>query len=107
MADRLNRSRLALLGGIRAIDGLEVLGDPQATMWTVSSPTLDVYAIAEGMEARGWDVSRTREPEGLHLIVDPFEDDPLIADYLADLAASAAEVQDGRRTRATEAASTY
>jgi glutamate/tyrosine decarboxylase-like PLP-dependent enzyme len=107
MADRLNRSRELLLGRIRAIDGLEVLGDPQATMWTVSSPSLDVYAVAEGMEARGWDVSRTREPEGMHLIVDPFEDDPLIADYLVDLADAAAEVRDGRRTRATERASAY
>jgi hypothetical protein len=76
-------------------------------MWTVSSPSLDVYAVAEGMEARGWDVSRTREPEGIHLIVDPFEDDGLIADYVADLEAATAEVREARRTRATAAASTY
>ena len=107
MADRIHRSRLALLDGIAAIDGLEVRGDPQATMWTVSSRSLDLYAVAEGLELRGWDVSRTREPEGIHLIVDPFDDDGLIADYLADLAAATAEVRDGQRTRATAAASTY
>jgi sphinganine-1-phosphate aldolase len=107
MADRLHRSRLALLGGIRAIDELEVLGDPQATMWTVSSPSLDVYAVAEGMEARGWDVSRTREPEGIHVIVDPFEDDGLIADWLADLGGATEEVRSGSRARASAAGSTY
>jgi len=107
MAERLHRSRVALLAGIGRIEGLEACGDPQVTMWTVGSPTLDMYAIAEGLEARGWDVARTREPEGIHLIVDPFEDDGLIADFLGDLAEASTEVRDGRRARATQIGAAY
>ena len=107
MAERLYRSRAALVDGITDIDGLEVCGDPQMTMWTVTSATLDTYAIAEGLEARGWNVARTREPEGIHLIVDPFEDDALIAEFLDDVREVTADVRDGRRARATETDATY
>jgi glutamate/tyrosine decarboxylase-like PLP-dependent enzyme len=107
LARRIDRSRRRLLEGIRAIDGLAICGQPEATMWTVASPSLDIYAVAEELERRDWNVSRTREPEGIHLIVDPFEDDALIESFLSDLSAATDAVRSAGAIRLTDAAASY
>ena len=40
--------------GIEAIDGLEVMGKPAMSVFGYTSKTLDMFAIADGLEARGW-----------------------------------------------------
>jgi hypothetical protein len=57
----------------------------------------DILAVADAMNARGWYVSRVREPRGIHLMITPVHA-PVIDEYLDDLAACAAEV---RRSAAT------
>ena len=47
---------------IERIDGLTVLGKPVMSVFAYSSNTLDIFAIADGMERRGWLVSRDTYP---------------------------------------------
>jgi sphinganine-1-phosphate aldolase len=53
---------------------------------------MDIYAIADRLEARGWTVDRQHRPASIHLTVTA--NHPAIVDeYLADLAAAVDEVR--------------
>ena len=75
-----------LKSGITDIEGLEILGNPQASVFSYGSTErgLDIYAIGDQMEERGWHIDRLQRPEGLHAMVTPRH--ALVVDrYLADL----------------------
>ncbi len=83
--------------GINAIDGLEVMGQPAMTVfgYTSTDPDLDIFAIAEGLEARGWLVSRDEYPvESIRFMQSPGHE-PYIDRYLDDLREVAALVRAG------------
>ena len=102
--------------GIEAIPGLALVGRGDATIVTYStSDTVEalarpsrlpsfvskllgpggssVYAIADRMEARGWTIDRQLSPASIHLTVTA-NHGAIVDDYLADLRASVAEVND-------------
>lgn len=85
----------ALRAGIAAIDGLAVLGDPPAGVFAVGSTSddLDVYAVADAMESRGWHPDRLLRPPALHVMVTPVHAGAVAERFLADLAASVAQVR--------------
>jgi glutamate/tyrosine decarboxylase-like PLP-dependent enzyme len=95
LARRIIEIRDRLLTGIAAIPELRVFGDPKMTMIAFGSSTADPFAVGDVLTERGWNVHRLQEPRGLHLIVDPFRDDSLLDDYLADLAAAVTRVLRG------------
>jgi glutamate/tyrosine decarboxylase-like PLP-dependent enzyme len=83
-----------LQAGIAAIPGLAILGKPQASIFSYGStdPKVDIYAVGDQMEAKGWHIDRLQRPEGLHAMVTPRH--ALVADrYLADLAEAVATVR--------------
>ncbi len=90
--DHTRRALLAtdrLIAGIEAIDGLTVVGKPDATLvaWTSDDPKLDVYTVADQLEARGWSIDRQHKPKNVHCTVTS-NHLPVIDEYLADLRAS-------------------
>lgn len=84
----------ALRTGIRAIDGLRVLGDPMSTIvtWSNSDRAVNVYAVADQLQAKGWGVDRQQNPSSVHCTCNAanLETVPL---YLADLAEAVAHVR--------------
>jgi glutamate/tyrosine decarboxylase-like PLP-dependent enzyme len=58
-----------LMAGINDIPGLYVLGRPDMSVFAFASDSLDIYALAEAMEARGWHMDRQMRPACLHLMV--------------------------------------
>jgi glutamate/tyrosine decarboxylase-like PLP-dependent enzyme len=86
--------------GIRAIDGLCVLGEPEAQIVaTAAAPgwedRVDVFAVGDALLRRGWFLDRQMPPDSLHATVCA-ANAPVIDDYLSDLAASVDEVQGER-----------
>jgi glutamate/tyrosine decarboxylase-like PLP-dependent enzyme len=81
-----------LRAGIAAIPGLALLGDGDATIVAYTARSLDVYALADRLEARGWTVDRQHRPPSIHLTVTA-NHGPIVDGYLADLAAAADEVR--------------
>jgi sphinganine-1-phosphate aldolase len=81
--------------GIAAIDGIAVLGDPPAGVFAIgaTSDEVDVYAVADAMEARGWHPDRLLEPPALHVMITPVHAGKVTDRFLADLAASVDEVR--------------
>jgi len=86
-ADRLRE-------GIARIPGLVVLGRGDATIvaYAATAPALDIYAVADRLEARGWTIDRQHRPASLHLTVTA-NHAPIVDAYLRDLAAAVDEVR--------------
>ena len=85
-----------MVAGIRAIDGLMVLGEPEAQLVAIAAQpdsNLDVFAVGDALNRKGgWFHDRQTPPDTLHATVSA-GNAPVIDEYLVDLAASVAEVQ--------------
>ncbi len=100
--DAADRLRL----GIEAIPGLALLGKGDATIVAFgdshresrafgmrgAAAGVNVYAIADRMELRGWTIDRQHKPASIHLTVTA-NHGPIVDEYLADLRACVAEVK--------------
>jgi glutamate/tyrosine decarboxylase-like PLP-dependent enzyme len=86
------RTTEALMKGINAIDGLRVLGDPDMSVFAFASDSLDVYVVADLMDARGWHLDRQQMPSSLHLMVTPAHAG-IVEAFLGDLRAVVQEVR--------------
>jgi sphinganine-1-phosphate aldolase len=99
--DRVGRT-LAYLqrwwDGIRTIDGLEVMGQPVMSVFAITSRTLDMFAIADGMEQRGWLVFRDSYPVPAIRFMQSPGHEHRVDPYLADLREVAGLVRNGRLT---------
>jgi sphinganine-1-phosphate aldolase len=82
-----------LRAGIAKIDGLRLLGDPDATIvaYGAAEGGPDVYAVADRLEARGWAADRMQHPAAIHLTCTA-NHLAIVDAYLRDLAAAVADV---------------
>jgi sphinganine-1-phosphate aldolase len=93
LAKRAMNATQTIASGVREIPGLDILGEPVmsaiaiGTRTTGAEPPLDIYVIADLMQARGWHFDRGQTPPSLHLTVSPAHD-AIAAEFLADLRAS-------------------
>jgi sphinganine-1-phosphate aldolase len=92
-----------LIAGIEEIPGLEVRGQPDMGLISYGSSTLDIHAIAAGLEQRGWFVQLDRQPPGIHLMLSAGHE-AIVDRYLEDLAAAAEQVRRGEVTSQTREA---
>ena len=94
-----------LIDGINAIPGLFVYGEPVGSVFGFGSNDIDVFALSEAMDAKGWHLDRLQRPSGLHMMITPAHA-PLVDEILGDLrAATEAIRRDG--TTAEGAAAMY
>jgi tyrosine decarboxylase MnfA len=77
--------------GIRAL-GMEIVGEPECAIFGFTAKDVDVYAIADQMQARGWFIDRQKDPTCLHLMVTPAHTNQIDA-FLRDLKESLATVR--------------
>ena len=54
-----------------AIPELRIVGNPDASLLAFGSDTLDVMAVGDRMDEKGWHLDRQRNPDALHLMVTP------------------------------------
>ena len=88
-----------LLDGVAEVDGLQVVSDPDMTIFAVEStePDLDAYRVHAEMTEREWGLGRQQRPESLHASV-MYHHRDCVEDFLADLrelAAVAREAEGG------------
>ena len=81
-----------LQAGINAIPGLKVLSDPEMSVFAIASDSMDVYAVADELSARGWHLDRQHRPATLHVTVN-FVHTEVAEEFLRDLAACAETVR--------------
>ncbi|MEZ5279616.1 MAG: aspartate aminotransferase family protein [Acidimicrobiales bacterium] len=87
----------AMRAGIADIDGVRVLGDGKfqliAMSYEPSDPTpIDMFALGDALERRGWFHDRQGPPDSLHSTVSN-SNTGVIDQYLSDLAECVAEVR--------------
>jgi glutamate/tyrosine decarboxylase-like PLP-dependent enzyme len=72
--------------GIDAIDGLEVLGNPAMSVFSYHSTDakVNIHAVGDQMEAKGWHDDRQQKPDSLHAMVTPNHAQAM-EQYLSDL----------------------
>ena len=80
--------------GVAAMPELRVFGDPRGPLLGYGSrvPDVNIYAVGDQMDARGWQINRLQRPEGLHAMVTAKHLDSVDA-YLRDLRESVAVVK--------------
>jgi glutamate/tyrosine decarboxylase-like PLP-dependent enzyme len=71
--------------GIEAIDELQVVGDPIGPLLALKSDHVDLYAVADVMDGRGWYLNRNTKPYGLHFMLSPIHGQ-VVGQFLEDLA---------------------
>lgn len=87
-----------LRDGISAIEGLRLSHQPALSVFEFGSDTLDIGAVGDVMDDRGWNLDR--QQGGLHLMVSPYHS-RIVDRFLDDLAAAAAHHGDSRGVSAS------
>lgn len=91
------QGRDRLIAGIRAIDGLHIVGDPELTVMGYGADDLDIRAIAQQLGKRGWFVSTMSAPPGIHMGMLSPAHAAVVDEYLSDLRDAVGEVRAGTR----------
>ncbi|XP_006825455.1 sphingosine-1-phosphate lyase-like [Saccoglossus kowalevskii] len=108
MAKSLMKITKKLTDGIKKIPGLKILGDPSMTCFAIaaSDPSLDLLAVADVMETKGWKMERQQFPTSIHCTILPQH--LSIADQLlADFADATKKVLNGEVKSLPSASSMY
>ncbi|XP_041361221.1 sphingosine-1-phosphate lyase-like [Gigantopelta aegis] len=83
-----------LKNGIRKIDGLCIVGQPKMTAFAIGSadPDMDILAVCDVMETRGWTMERQQNPTCIHCSILPHHRNSM-GTLLDDLAFSVKEAK--------------
>ncbi len=73
-----------LRAGIEAIPGLHICGKPDASLMAFGADAVDIMAVGDVMDDRGWHLDRQADPPALHMMVTP-NHAKVVNDFLADL----------------------
>jgi glutamate/tyrosine decarboxylase-like PLP-dependent enzyme len=83
-ADIMMKTVRKLIDGINSIETLEVLGKPDATIFSFHSKSLDTYMIGQEMSKKDWALDNLQLPPALHLMVTPAHE-KVVDNFLEDL----------------------
>lgn len=100
-AKSIMRARETLLQGIRATGCLAVRGDPKLSIVSFGSDEMDIFAVAAGLQARGWLPNTFYRPDSLHLRLTPAHE-PAMAEFIEDLGRVIDDVRAGVQVRDME-----
>jgi sphinganine-1-phosphate aldolase len=97
-----------LRGGVAAMPELYVMGAPSGPLLGYGSrdPAVNIFAVGDQMDARGWKVNRLQKPDGLHAMVTASHLE-VVGEYLRDLRASVDAVKADPALAESGSAATY
>ena len=100
LAGRVRDATRRIQAGIAAIPPLRVVGEPVIGVFAFGAGgDVDVMAVGDQMDDRGWHLDRQHGPDALHLMVSP-EHDRVVDDFLADLREAVARAGTARGVEA-------
>ena len=97
LAGQVRDARDTLLAGLQGIADLRPTVAPDLSVLEICSDEVDLAAVGDALEERGWFLDR--QPGGLHLMLSPFHA-RVVGDLLAALRDSVEQVQGGRTAQA-------
>lgn len=98
----------AMKRGIEAMPELRVLGDPSGPLLAYGSAdrAVNIFAVGDQMDAKGWQVNRLQKPDGLHAMITAGHL-AVVNEYLRDLKDAVAAVKANPALAKTGSAATY
>lgn len=98
----------ALRWGIASLPELYVMGNPSGPLLGYGSrdPAVNIFAVGDQLDAKGWKVNRLQKPDGLHAMVTAGHLG-VVAEYLGDLKAAVAAVKANPALARSGSAATY
>jgi sphinganine-1-phosphate aldolase len=84
LARRVLDATRRLQAGITACPELHLIGEPAMSVFAFGSDRVDVMAVGDAMDDRGWHLDRQQDPDALHMMVSPIHDGVVDA-FLTDL----------------------
>lgn len=101
----------ALRDGIARMPELYVMGDEASVVGPLLAygsrdPDVNIFAVGDQMDAKGWKINRLQKPDGLHAMVTA-QHAQVTADYLRDLRAAVAAVKADPSLARSGSAATY
>jgi sphinganine-1-phosphate aldolase len=91
IAQTIMNTTLKLQDGITKISKLYILGKPEASVFTIGSNNINIHALADKLEERGWIIDQQTNPDCLHFMVTPAHTD-IVEIFLRDLQSCVEEV---------------
>ena len=91
LAEAAYRARERFVAGVRSIEGLAIVGEPEVTLAaiTAADDRVDVFAVGDELFRRGWHLDRQAPPDSLHATITAGHAMGSVLDeFLADLRAS-------------------
>jgi sphinganine-1-phosphate aldolase len=94
LAARTSEAFARMRTGIEAMPELKVLGEPHGPLLAYGSatPQVNIFAVGDQLDARGWLVNRLQFPDGLHAMITA-QHLPVVDEYLFDLRQAVAAVR--------------
>lgn len=71
LAGDLLSTTVKIRSAIEATEGLRVIGNPVMSLFAFTADGLDIGAIGDVMDDRGWNLDRQTEPDALHMMLSP------------------------------------
>ena len=71
LAEKTMHTTEKILKGIALIPELTILGEPQASVFSLASDDVNILIVADQMEAKGWYMDRQQLPISLHFMITP------------------------------------
>ena len=99
IARGIQRATRMVVDGLEAIDGLDLVTEPEAGVVVCTATAFDIFAVSEAMAERGFMTYRCKSPPSMHLLMDPVEDETAVGAYLHALAAAVADAKAGTAAR--------
>ena len=87
LADKTMQTTEKFLKGIALIPELTILGEPQASIFSLSSEDVNILVVADVMEAKGWHMDRQQFPTSLHFMITPAHEN-IVDQFIEDLRAA-------------------
>ncbi|MEM7123851.1 MAG: aminotransferase class V-fold PLP-dependent enzyme [Pseudomonadota bacterium] len=103
VARRLHETTDKLVRGMAPL-GITPLAQPEAGILVVTGSDVDIFAVSKGLFERGFPHCSVLQPEALHFVLNPLENDAPIDALLEAMSGAVADAKAGRITREGEQA---
>lgn len=98
IADEVMNTTRRLQKGIRDVGGVYVIGEPHMSVMAIASDDVDIYAVGDELQERGWHLDRQQSPPSLHVTVNRAHIESADA-FLADLRDAVEACREPERSR--------
>lgn len=78
------KGRKAFVDGVNAIEGLEILGNPEGPHFAFRAEGMDILPLADGLMQRGWGINIGTKPDSILLMLSCHHHE-IADDFLSDL----------------------